>query len=95
MGEDRCLALLYGKIKLLGDVTPERVETLARNRWECSQMGIVKVGTADDLVMAVRHLELKGMDALAPIWMDHGPERGRGHSHGEPDHGGEAAPSGS
>jgi hypothetical protein len=57
----------YAKIKLLGDVTPERVERLARNRWEWSQMGVVTVGSADDLVTAVRRLQLKGMDALALI----------------------------
>lgn len=60
----------YGKIKLLGDVTQERVEILALNRWEWSQMGIVTVGDPEDLVAAVRRLGLKGMDALALVgWL--------------------------
>lgn len=55
----------YAKIKLLGDITPERAEILASNRWEWSQMGVVTVGIPEDLVMAVRRLQLKRMDALA------------------------------
>ncbi len=57
----------YGKIKQLGEATPERVEQLASNRWEWSQMGVVTVECADDLVTAVRLQELKGMDALTLI----------------------------
>ena len=68
----------YGKIKLLGDVTPERVERLARNRWEWSQMGVVTVGNPDDLVAAVRGLHLRGLDGPGPHWLDRVPERGRG-----------------
>lgn len=55
-------------------------------------MGVVTAGGADDLVTAVRRLQLKGMDALAPHWLDHGSERGRGYSSSQPDYGGEAAP---
>lgn len=57
----------YDKIKLLSDVTPARVELLARNRWEWSQMGVVTVGNPEDLVSAVSRLQLKGMDVLALI----------------------------
>lgn len=42
----------YAKVKLLGIVTPERVERLARNRWEWSQIRVVTVGNPEDLVTA-------------------------------------------
>ncbi len=75
----------YGKIKQLGDVTPERVERLAVNRWEWSQMGVVTVGNPEDLVAAVRGPHLRGLDAPGSDWLDRGPERGRGRQASQPD----------
>jgi hypothetical protein len=54
----------YGAMRVLDDVEACRVEELAWNRWEWSQMGVVIVEQPDDLVAAVARLGLRGMDAL-------------------------------
>jgi hypothetical protein len=56
----------YGAIRVLDDVDEGRVEELAWNRWEWSQMGVL-VGQPDDLVAAVGKLGLGGMEALQLI----------------------------
>ena len=55
------------KIKRLGGVMLERVEKLARNREEWSQMGVGTVGCADDHVSAVRRLQLKVMEPFPSL----------------------------
>jgi hypothetical protein len=57
----------YGAMRVLDDVDEGRVEELAWNRWEWSQMGVVLVGQPDDLVAAVGKLGLGGMEALRLI----------------------------
>jgi hypothetical protein len=57
----------YGAVRVLDDVDDGRVEQLAWNRWEWSQMGVVIVGQPDDLCAAVGKLGLGGMKALGLI----------------------------
>jgi len=57
----------YGAIRVLKDVEASRVEKLAWNRWEWSQMGVVVVGQPSDVVAAVAQLGLDGMEALNVI----------------------------
>jgi hypothetical protein len=57
----------YGAMRVLDDVEACRVEELAWNRWEWSQMGVVIVEQPDDLVAAVARLGLVGMEALKLI----------------------------
>ncbi len=57
----------YGAIRVLDDVEASRVEKLAWNRWQWSQMGVVIVEQPDDLVAAVARLGLGGMEALKLI----------------------------
>jgi hypothetical protein len=55
----------YGGITTLSDVGDERVEELARNRWEWSEMGRAVVGSYDEVVAAVEGLGLSGKEAVA------------------------------
>ena len=54
----------YGHMAALCDVEAEKVDELVRNRWEWSQMGVVVVGSYEDVVSAVSDLGASGNDSL-------------------------------
>jgi len=80
-------ALTQGaKIKLLGDVTPERVEKPRSQPLGVESNRRRDGRKSEDLVTALRRLQLKGMDALALL----AGSRPEVNSNGQPDHGGDA-----
>ncbi len=56
-----------GNIATLGDAKVQKIQELARNRWEWSQMGVTVVGSSEDVVLAVTDLGLSGNEALAVV----------------------------
>ena len=51
----------YGGMRVLGDVTPDRVSAFVQDRWDWSGMGMEIGGSRSDFVHVIRSADLPGL----------------------------------